>query len=251
MACTMEVTMASKVKGRIKKELRRFSFWLDLSVIFSFALLLLFSVLLVGCNENTQATGINTVKQTSPEERKAQLLKSLDHKFENPDAHFQLGQLYHAERQWSQAEWHYHRALNFDPVYWPAKAAMVKLFIDSGDPAKAKNIADDYINKVSISAAQSLELALTFQNEKLDKYAMLCFQQALNLSPNSPEIHKKVGYYYLSRNDKEKAKEYFIRSFQLEPNQPEVAGELGRLGVEVRIPTNTGQNINKPENINN
>ena len=251
MACTMEVTMASKVKGRIKKELRRFSFWLDLSVIFSFALLLLFSVLLVGCNENTQATGINTVKQTSPEERKAQLLKSLDHKFENPDAHFQLGQLYHAERQWSQAEWHYHRALNFDPVYWPAKAAMVKLFIDSGDPAKAKNIADDYINKVSISAAQSLELALAFQNEKLDKYAMLCFQQALNLSPNSPEIHKKVGYYYLSRNDKEKAKEYFIRSFQLDPNQPEVAGELGRLGVEVRIPTNTGQDINKPENINN
>lgn len=243
--------MASMVKRRKKSEMRRHFFWLNLPVVISFASLLSFTMLLVGCNENNQATDISTIKQTSPEERKAQLQKSLDRKFENPDAHFQLGQLYHAERQWSQAEWHYHRALNFDPVYWPAKAAMVKLYIDSGDPAKAKNIADDYINKVSISAPQSLELALAFQNEKLDTYAMLCFQQALNLAPNSPEIHKKLGYYYLSRNEKEQAKEYFTRSFQLNPNQPEVAGELGRLGVEVRIPTNTGQNINKPENINN
>jgi tetratricopeptide (TPR) repeat protein len=244
----MEVIMASKVKGRKKLEIRKFSIWFDLLVFSFFAFPLLCSVLLVGCNENARSTGINTAKQTSPEERKAQLLKSLDRKFENPDAHFQLGQLYHAEGNWSQAEWHYHRALNFDPVYWPAKAAMVKLYIDSGDPAKAGNIADDYINKVSISAPQSLELALAFQNEKLDRYAITCFQQALNLAPNSPEINKKVGYYYLSRNEKEKAKEYFIRSFQLDANQPEVAGELGRLGVEVRIPTNTGQKINKPEN---
>jgi len=243
--------MASDIKGRKKKETRKFSSWFDLLVVFSFAFALLCTMLLVGCNENTQSSGINTVKHTSPEERKAQLHKSLDRKFENPDAHFQLGQLYHAEGNYSQAQWHYHRALNFDPVYWPAKAAMVKLFKDSGDPAKAGNIADDYINKVSISAAQSLELALAFQNEKLDQYAMLCFQQALNLAPNSPEIHKKVGYYYLSRNDKEKAKEYFIRSFQLEPNQPEIAGELGRLGVEVRIPAKTGKNINKPDTMNN
>ncbi len=243
--------MASKVKGIKKSKARRFSFPFDLHAFYSFALALLFSVLLGGCNENNQTTGINAAKNTSPEERKAQLLKSLDRKFENPDAHFQLGQLYHAEGNFSQAQWHYHRALNFDPVYWPAKAAMVKLFNDSGDPAKAKNIADDYINKVSISAPQSLELALAFQNEKLDRYAMLCFQQALNLAPNSPEIHKKVGYYYLNRNDKEKAKEYFIRSFQLDANQPDVAGELGRLGVEVRIPTNTGQKVNKSESINN
>jgi hypothetical protein len=45
-----------------------------------------------------------------------------------------------------------------------------------------------------------------------------------------------LGYYYLSKNDTVRAKEYFTRSFQLDPGQPEVAGELGRLGVEVRIP---------------
>jgi len=247
----MEVTMASKVKGRKKSEMKRPFFWLDLFGVFSFAFLLLCTTLLVGCDNNTQTTGMNTVKQTSPKERKAQLLKSLDRKFENPDAHFELGRLYHAEREWSQAEWRYNRALGFDPVHRPAQAAMVKLFIDSGDPSKSRTYADIYMNQVFSSPTQSLELALAFQNERLDDYAMACFQQALNLSPNSPEIHKKIGYYYLSRNDKERAKEYFTRSFQLNPRQPEVAGELGRLGVEVRIPSNAGQSAKKPERINN
>ena len=128
---------------------------------------------------------------------------------------------------------------------------MVKLFIDSREPAKSKNYADIYINKVSVSPTQSLELALAFQNERIDEYATVCFQQALSLAPNSPEIHKKIGYYYLNRNDKERAKEYFTRSFQLDPRQPEVAGELGRLGVEVRIPQKTGPNPDNLEKINN
>ena len=242
--------MASKVK-RCQSEGKDFSSWFGVNFLSTFSLLLFCTILIVGCNNDNQTTGVNNVKQISAEEKKAQLLKSLDRKFENPDAHYELGRLYHAEGQWSQAEWRYHRALNFDPVHWQAQAAMVKLFIDSHDPDKSKNYADIYINKVSVSPTQSLELALAFQNERLDEYAMTCFQQALSLAPNSSEVHKKIGYFYLSRNDKERAKEYFTRSFQLDPKQPEVAGELGRLGVEVRIPTITGQNSDNPDKINN
>ncbi len=242
--------MASKVK-RCQSEGKSFSSWFGLTFLIAFSLLLFCTMLISGCNSDNQTAGVNNVKQISAEEKKAQLLKSLDRKFENPDAHYELGRLYHAEGQWSQAEWRYHRALNFDPVHWQAQAAMVKLFIDSHDPDKSKNYADIYINKVSVSPTQSLDLALAFQNERLDEYAMTCFQQALNLAPSSSEIHKKIGYFYLSRNDKERAKEYFTRSFQLDPRQPEVAGELGRLGVEVRIPTITGQNSDNPDKINN
>ena len=242
----MEVIMASTVESK-KSKYQRFFFWLKFYCGF-YLLLFLFCVTFpAGCN-NTQTTGKNAVKQISPEERKAQLLKLLDRKFDNPQAHFELGRLYHAEHKWADAEWRYNKALNFDPVLWPAQAAMVKLLIDSGNPAKAKNYADIYMNKVSVSAEQSLELAMAFQNASLDEYATACFNQALGLAPNSPEIHKKFGYYYLSRNDKERAKEHFIRSFQIDPRQPEVAGELGRLGVEVRIPQQTGQNTNNPKN---
>ena len=241
--------MASKVKIR-KLKVKSFFLWLGLFPDFSLILLILCITLLLGCN-NTRTTGINTANQISSEEKKAQLLKSLDRKFNDPDSHFELGQLYHAERQWADAEWRYNRALNFDPVHWPAQAAMVKLYIDSGDPAKAKNYADIYMSKVSISADQSLELALAFQNARLDTYATACFQQALSLAPNSPEIHKKIGYYYLSRNDKVKAEEHFVLSYQFDNRQPDVAYELGRLGVEVRIPQKAEQGSNSPDKINN
>jgi hypothetical protein len=49
----------------------------------------------------------------------------------------------------------------------------------------------------------------------------------------------------LTKNDNTRAKEHLTRSFQLDPKQPEVAGELGRLGVEVRIPRKTKENIKK------
>ena len=113
---------------------------------------------------------------------------------------------------------------------------MVQLFFESGDSAKAKNYADIYMNQVANSASQALKLALAFQNQMLDEYALACFRKALKLAPNSPVVNKHMGYYYLSKDDKVRAKEYLSRSFQLNPNQPEVAGELGRLGVAVSVP---------------
>jgi hypothetical protein len=40
-----------------------------------------------------------------------------------------------------------------------------------------------------------------------------------------------------------------VRSFQLNPNQPEVAGELGRLGVVVRIPRKTQKRTKRLDKI--
>ena len=169
-------------------------------------------------------------------QRKAALLAQLDKKFENPDVHFELGQLYQAEGQWAKAEYHYNVALSFDPVHRASQAAMVKGLKSSGDTAKAQQYAKDYMNQVSGDAAALLGLAKEFDKQDLDEYALSCYQQALRVAPNSPEVNKQVGYYYLNKGDKAQAKEYLSRSFQLNPNQPDVAGELGRLGVVVKIP---------------
>ncbi len=172
----------------------------------------------------------------SAEEKKAALNKQLDIKFENPDVHFELGQLYQAEGNWAKAEYHYNVALGFDPAHRPAQAALVKGLINNGNTAKAKQYAGSYINQVSSSAMASLQLAEAFDKQELDEYALTCYQQAIRLGPNSPEVNKRLGYYYLNNGDQNKAKEYLSRSFQLNPNQPDVAGELGRLGVVVKIP---------------
>jgi tetratricopeptide (TPR) repeat protein len=230
--------MEARMTGNVMiKKLQTGGFAFGSRSLLSHALVCLCLMSLAGCNgQGTSAAKVDQPRSIPPSAKKAELLKQLERRFENPQAHFELGQLYQAEGLLQKAEYHYNVALGFDPVNAQAQAAMVKLFFDSGDPAKGKTYADVYINQVSGSAVQSLRLAMAFQEVQLDEYALTCYQQALNLAPNSARVNKQIGYYYLSKGDKVRAKEYLVRSFQLDPNQPEVAGELGRLGVEVRIP---------------
>jgi tetratricopeptide (TPR) repeat protein len=207
----------------------------------AYALLLLcFSALFLlgGCppSDQTGKPKPDRIAGVQDEEKKVKLLKQLDRKFENPDVHFELGQLYQADGLWAQAEYHYNNALGFDPVHRGAQAAMVKVLQASGNTTKAKLTADIYMNQVNASAEKSLMLARAFQEQELDEYAFACYQQALRLAPNSAKINRQIGYYYLSKNDAVRAKGFLVRSFQINPNQPEVAGELGRLGVVVKRP---------------
>ena len=207
------------------------------------------SLFLFGKARNAKGPQVREVELTPAEKKKARLLKQIDRKFENPDTHFELGQLYQADGLWTRAEYHYNIALSFDPAHRAAQAAMVKVLLDSGNTAKAELSAEIYINQVTGSAAGSLQLALAFQRQHLDEYALTCYQQALHLAPNSAKINRQIGYYYLSKGDTVRAKDYLTRSFQLNRNQPEVAGELGRLGVAIRIPRKTEKDTRKLDKI--
>ena len=225
--------MAGKVKS-LKLNIEEISFWRTLTCFFFFSFLLV-----TGCNETLTE---NDLAHVTPSEKKVELQKSLDRKFENPQAHYLLGQLYQAERDWPNAEYHYNTALRFDPVHSPAQAAMVKLFLDRGDTMKAANYLEIYMNQVEGSANQLLELALEFQKQDLDNYALNCFEKALALAPNSAKVHKYLGYFYLEKNDKIKAEDHFVLSYELNNKQPDVAYELGLLGVQVQIPRQAGSN---------
>ncbi|MBW7990676.1 MAG: hypothetical protein FVQ84_11765 [Planctomycetes bacterium] len=239
--------MTGKVR-RKKSEAGSLVFWLDLVTVFTFALLLLCTTLLVGC-KSQEVTGTGEVRTVPAVQRKADLLKTLDRKFENPQAHYELGQIYQSERQWIKADYHYSIAISFDPAHTQAQAATVKVYIESGDTAKSKIYAEILISKVTGSADASYRLGLAFQQQLLDEYAFDCYMQAIHLDPTSAKVHKQLGYYYLGKNDKVRAEEYFKRSFNLDPVQPEVAGELGRLGVEVRIPGRVERSPRKVDKI--
>lgn len=201
---------------------------------------LLYTLLLAGCrspeNNKKIAKTPNEIKVTAAERNKGRLLRKIDRKYDNPEAHFELGKLYQADGLWPQAEQEYKTTLNFDPVHRPAQAARIKVLLGAGDKTKANLLADEYIQRASDSALASLELGLGFQAEELDEYALSCYRQALRLAPNSAKINRQIGYYYLSKNDKNRALDFLSRSFNLNPLQPEVAHELGKLGVTVKIP---------------
>lgn len=214
--------------------------------------ILVCTLLLAGCDSLGKGAGkpkLDEVKVVPAEEKKARLLKQIDRKFENPAAHFELGRLYQIDGRWAEAEHQYNIALSFDPVHREAQAARVKVLLANGDTATAGLLSDIYMNQASTSPGGSLRLALAFQEQELDEYALACYRQALRLAPTSATIHRQIGYYYLSRNDKVQAREYLVRSFQLDSTQPEVAGELGRLGVEVRIPRKIEKDTKKLDKI--
>jgi len=170
------------------------------------------------------------------DKQKAKLLKSLDRKYENPKAHYALGKIYHSEGLWDKAEWEYNKTLAFDPMHHEAQASVVKVLKDRDDAAKAETIAEMYINQAGISAKHSLILGRAFQERGLDAYALTCFKQAHNLAPNSVVINKQLAYYYLLKKDNANAETYLRRAFELNPNQPEIASELGKLGIQVEVP---------------
>ena len=241
--------MTEKVRSK-KLEAGSFFFWLEPARLISLAIIFFCIIFPAGCNRQmTDASRTGKVERIPAEQKKAALLKTLDRKFENPQAHYELGQLYQSERLWMKAEYRYNVALSFDPVHREAQAAMVKVLLDSGDTAKAKTYADIYMNQVASSASGAFRLGLAFQKQLLDEYAFDCYMQALHLAPDSARVHKQLGYYYLSKNDMVRGEEYLKRSFQLDPLQPDVAGELGRLGVEVRIPRKTKKSTKKIDKI--
>lgn len=188
-----------------------------------------------GCVEGLGSSGADREVPVA-EKGEAELLAALDRKFENPDAHFELGRFYHRQQQWVKAEYHYNIALGFDPAHRLTQAAMVKMLSERSDTAKAENYASSYIRQASASVQESLKLGLEFEALGFGDYALRCYSQALNAAPDSAAANKRLGFYYLNKGEDAQAKRYLSRSFELEPNQADVAGALGRLGVVVQLP---------------
>ncbi len=177
--------------------------------------------------------------------RKAELLNQIERKYENPEAHYELGKLYFGDGLWEKAEWQYNVALGFDPVHHGSQAGIVRTLIARGKQQRAVMDAEMYMNQAAVSAESSLLLGQAFQNELLDDYALACYQRAMGIAPNSAALQKQAGYYYLSKGDLVRAEGYLRRSFQLDPYQAEVAGQLGRMGISVQIPRKTEKNTKK------
>ncbi len=189
--------------------------------------LLIVVILITGCTPTKKDT------QSSQDIAIQRLQKQIEHDYENSDLHFQLGKIYQSSGQWYRAEHEFRVAINYNLVHWPSQAALIKVLIDSGQSSTAKEAAKNYIGAASVSDIASVELGIAFQNEGLDDYALTCYQNSLALNPNSYRTNKQLGFFYLKKGDKERAKQYLITSFNANRFQPDVAEELGKLGVAI------------------
>jgi tetratricopeptide (TPR) repeat protein len=205
---------------------------LILCVLLGSVLFVLWSCAGLGTKPNEPAP----ISPATSDPTEAQLLAELQKKYENPQVHYELARLYHKAHSWQKAEDYYINAIGLDPANRAAQAGLVKLFIDRGDPSKAEQFANSYIRQAASSVRETLRLGWEFRQVKLDDYALRCFRQALAADANSAEANKQIGFYYRDKGDTTQAKQYLLRSFELDPRQPEVAGALGKMGVVVELP---------------
>ncbi len=212
---------------------------LILCVLFGSVLFLLWS-----CQDGGRQTSpVAPIQTVTSDPTEAQLLAELQKKYENPQVHYELARLYHKAQNWLKAEDYYQNAIGFDPAQRAAQAGLVKLYLDRGDPTKAEQFANSYIRQASSSVRETLRLGWEFRQLGMDDYALRCFRQALDADQNSFEANKQIGFYYRDKGDTAKAKQYLLRSFELNPRQPDVAGALGKLGVVVELPPEPAQPI--------
>ncbi|MFC1761345.1 tetratricopeptide repeat protein [Planctomycetota bacterium] len=207
-------------------------------------LLVLTLGILSGCVREPQKVDRSALN-TLPD-KESYLLGKLDVRFESPDVLCELGRYYHEEGRWDKAQYYYSTALGFDPAHRRSQAGQVKMYVDKGDIAQAEQLVQRYQRQLWNTPTEMVDLASALADEKLETYALDCFTKALQVAPHSADTNKQLGIYYLNRGDNQQAREYLTRSFEINPNQPEVAGALGRLGVIVEVPTYQVQTKDEP-----
>ena len=164
-------------------------------------------------------------------------LQSLvDRNFLDPEAHYQLGEFYHREGLWDKAQYHLDLAINFAPGFRKAQVALFQLLLDKGDRQAAAATVDRFLRQLENAPTDMVDLGRAFAKAGLDQYALACYTEAGRVAPTSALAFKELGFYWRAHKDTAKAKQYLMHSFELDPNQPDVAEALGLMGVVVEVP---------------
>jgi len=192
---------------------------------------LILAVTAPGCenwNEDEQVW-----EQMTDKQKQQRLMLRIDRNYADADAQSMLGDLYLKKGKFEDAIYQYKVALSYDPVHFSAQTGMVKTHKEMGKTSQAQTTAELYINEVYNSAEKLLELGRAFEKRKLDNYTLQCYKRAMRLDPESPEVFKRLGFFYLKKANKALAEEYLRKSFNLDPYQSDVNYQLGQLDVEI------------------
>lgn len=200
-------------------------------------------VFIGGCDG--QQKGKDVIVPSVAELEIEDLEKRVEKKWNDAKSHYKLGKLYQDEGKWRKAEREFLVALGQNPVHWESAAAVVRTRFATGEEQESRVLAESYIKQSSYSGASSALLGKAFQREGFDSYALTSYEQALRIAPDSAELNKWVGYYYLHKNNEVRAMDYLRRSFEINPRQGEVARALGKLGVKVELPRSREQSAKR------
>ena len=191
--------------------------------------LVVIAALIAGCQPKARD---DSLAGLSSEQQKQVLYDQIEARYEVPQAHYKLGQIFESESDLRKAGYHYETAADFKPYFWTAQAASVKAYQKAGNLDKAARLEAKWAT-MAANVDDCLSLAKAYESAGLTAQAKAIYDRIETVAPGSAKGFKASGYFYLHSGDKATAEEKFRRSFELDPYQPDVSAELGKMGVKL------------------
>lgn len=133
------------------------------------------------------------------------------------DAHFHLAHALAEQGDRDRAIDHFKEALNINPRYNAANAALSRLLQDLSHSAQDHDPARTEQDKISRQANTHFHLGSALLQKKLTQEALAELKQAIALCPNYPDFHNKLGELYAARGMYHLAEEEFRMALKLHP----------------------------------
>ena len=149
----------------------------------------------------------------------------------NADTIYNLAASYHGQHNLMRAIYYYKQAVSLQPGHRKAQQGLSRALQENGDGETATAVAIWNTEYVDNTADSFLQLARRYHRNGDRETALLNYQKAISVEPESARAHAEYARYCKKIGQDDKAKELLLTAYQLNPNEPGVAAELGQLSV--------------------
>jgi tetratricopeptide (TPR) repeat protein len=170
----------------------------------------------------------------------------------NADAYYNMASTYHflgkqqKNSTWiQQSDQLYRQALNLDPNHADAYRGLAALLVENGRAADAFQMVQNWRARQPNSAEPLIELARMFRETGNRETATQLLADALNVDGNNPRALKAMGRMREESGEYALALQNYVRSYQSNNLQSDVAEKIAALQGQVRsaqaVPFQPGQ----------
>ena len=159
---------------------------------------------------------------------------------EGTDRHFNLARAYQELAEYDQAVAEYDRALQCYPGNGKAHSGKIDCLVKMKATKKQLDEAvTTAVNIVHQPGRIYLTLAMAYYHAERRAEVPAALDKAVKAAPSDPNVQATAGRFYRALGDMDSAKKYLRIAYQLNPQEPGVAYELGMLGE--RLPPVAGR----------
>ena len=149
----------------------------------------------------------------------------------NTDTLYNLAASYHGQDKLMRAIYYYKQVISLQPGHRKAQQGLTRALEENGDGETATSVTIWSTEYVDNTADGFLHLARSYHRNGDRETALLNYQKAISVEPESAHAHAEYARYCKKIGQEDKAKELLLTAYQLNPDEPGVAAELGQLSV--------------------